>query len=333
MTTTVNAHLDRAAVAAPSTEARAFHAALPGYAPTPVRDLPATAQQLGLGAVGVKDESARLGLPAFKVLGASWAVERTLRSRADTRTLVAASAGNHGRAVAHVAAQRGLRARIHLPARAVAARRQAIADEGAEVVVVDGDYEDAVRAASRAAREPHAAEIADVGASDQAHWVIDGYATLFGELTADWDVLLVPTGVGALAAAACRHAAAAGAAVVAVEPATAACLTASLGQGRPTRVATPGTVMAGLDCAEVSSAAWPTLLAGVAATITVADGELPDADRVLRAAGMTIGASGACTVAALHTLAGSDAARRLRDALALTPDSRVLLLATEGPTG
>ena len=132
--------------------------------------------------VWLKDESNRLGLPAFKVLGASWAVERALRADPDVHTLVAASAGNHGRAVAHVAAQRGLRCRIYLPARSVPARREAIAAEGAEVVVVDGTYEDAVRArparrraAGRASSSPTSAPPAS------ASWVIDGYATLFDE--------------------------------------------------------------------------------------------------------------------------------------------------------
>src|SRR5438067_10878852 len=77
----VNARVRQTAVAFPSAEAAAFHAALPGYRPTPLRELPRLAAELGLGAVAVKDESDRLGLPAFKVLGASWAVERALRER------------------------------------------------------------------------------------------------------------------------------------------------------------------------------------------------------------------------------------------------------------
>src|SRR5215218_3338660 len=98
----VNRALRPSAVPTPSCEAAAFHEALPGYRPTTLHDMPALAVELGLGAVAIKDESDRLGLPAFKVLGASWAVEVALREHPDTRTLVAASAGNHGRAVAHV---------------------------------------------------------------------------------------------------------------------------------------------------------------------------------------------------------------------------------------
>src|SRR6516162_1029553 len=57
---------------------RAFHASLPGYAPTPLTEVPALAGELGVARVFVKDESARLGLPAFKVLGASWAIHQFL---------------------------------------------------------------------------------------------------------------------------------------------------------------------------------------------------------------------------------------------------------------
>jgi len=313
------------AVPPPSGEAASFHAALPGYRPTPLRDLPGLAAELGLGAVALKDESERLGLPAFKVLGASWAIERALREQPDARTLVAASAGNHGRAVAHVAALRGLACRIFLPARSAAARRAAIAGEGAELVVVEGTYEDAVALAGAAGREPGAIEIADVGTSGPAHWVIDGYQTLFAEAAEQgaFDVLVVPVGVGSLAAAAARFGAHAGARVIGAEPVTAACLTASLRAGAPAVVPTPGTTMAGLDCAEVSPAAWPVLRDGIHGTVTVSDGDVRGAVRELAAAGLAIGESGAAPLAALRALAAEGG---------LGPSSRVLLIATEGPT-
>ena len=330
----VNAAVRPGAVPAPSPDAASFHRALPGYRPTPARPLPDVAAELGLGAVALKDESDRLGLPAFKVLGAAWAVERALREQPGARTLVAASAGNHGRAVAHVAALRGLGCRVFVPARSAPARRAAIAAEGAEVVVVDGGYEDAVARAAAAGREPGAVELADVGSSGPAHWVIDGYQTLFGETATAGrsDLILVPIGVGSLGAAAARFGAHAGAAVIGVEPVTAACLTASLAAGEPTEVATPGTSMAGLDCAEVSPAAWPSLRDGIHGTICVADAEARAAMRELAAAGLSIGDCGAAPLAALRALATEPAAAALRDAVGLGASSRVLLIATEGPT-
>jgi diaminopropionate ammonia-lyase len=332
----VNPAVRPGAVPPPSGEAAPFHAALPGYRATPLHPLPDLAADLGVASVAVKDESGRLGLPSFKVLGASWAVERTLREQPGARTLVAASAGNHGRAVAHVAAQRGLRCRVFLPARSSAARRVAIAAEGAEVVVVDGSYEDAVaQAAAAADRDPEAVvEIADVGDSGPAAWVTDGYATLFAEAAeqGDHNLVLVPVGVGSLAAAAARFGAHSGARVVGVEPVAAACLTASLGAGEPVPVTTPGTTMAGLDCAEVSTAAWPTLRDGIHGTVTVGDDEVAAAMRELAAAGLAIGESGAAPLAALRALGADEACTPLRESVGLGPTSRVLLVATEGPT-
>ena len=331
----INSALDITAVPAPSGDAGVFHRTLSGYAPTPVHQLDPIASELGVAAVQVKDESCRLGLPAFKILGASWAVERALREDPAAQTLVAASAGNHGRAVAHAAALRGLACRVYLPERSLAVRRAAIASEGAEVIVVAGTYEDAVEAAARAADEIGSALIADVGDTGPAEWVIDGYATLFAEAAeqATYDLILVPVGVGSLAAAAARHGAQVGASVIGVEPDTAGCLGASLARGAPTRVPTPGTAMAGLDCADVSPAAWPSLRRGIAGTITVSDEEADLAVRTLSANGLTIGESGAAPLAALLALTNDQQCRALRKHLEINPQTRVLLIATEGTTG
>ncbi|MBN1530232.1 MAG: pyridoxal-phosphate dependent enzyme [Thermoleophilaceae bacterium] len=298
-----------------------FHRTLADYSPTPVHELRDVAAELGLDAVLVKDESNRMGLPAFKVLGASWAVERALREEPGTRELVAASAGNHGRAVARVARLRGLGCRVFLPARSLPVRREAIASEGAEVVVVDGTYEEAVAAAQVAAAAPGGLLISDVGDSGPAHWVIDGYATLFAEAAeqASYDVVIVPVGVGSLAAAAARHGAEASVRVIGVEPDTAACLTASLAAGHPVAVETPGTTMAGLDCAEVSAAAWPDLSTSIHATVTVSDAEAAAAMEELAVHGLAIGESGAAPLAGLRKLA--------------LGGGRILLVATEGQTG
>jgi diaminopropionate ammonia-lyase len=330
----VNPALDLAAVPAPSGDARPYHAALPGYRPTPAHGLPAVAAELGLAAVTLKDESDRLGLPAFKVLGATWAVERALRERPETHTLVAASAGNHGRAVAHVAALRGLGCRIYLPARAAPARAEAIAAEGADVVVTDGTYEQAVARATAEGGERGVLTMADVGDSGPARWVVDGYQTLFAEAReqAAFDVLLVPVGAGSLAAAAARFGAAAGVAVIGVEPETAACLTASLAAGRPTAVENPGTTMAGLDCAEISPTAWPSLRNGIQGTVTVADSEVHAAMRELAGLGLRIGDCGASTLAALRALATDDACAVLSATAGLSPATRLLLVASEGIT-
>jgi diaminopropionate ammonia-lyase len=90
--------------------------------------------------------------------------------------------------------------------------------------------------------------------------------------------------------------------------------------------------MAGLDCAEVSPAAWPELRAGVAGTVTVSDPEAHAAMRELAAAGLAIGDCGAAPLAALRALTTEPECAELRTAVGLGAATRVLLLATEGPT-
>ena len=54
--------------------------------------------------------------------------------------------------------------------------------------------------------------------------------------------------------------------------------------------------------------------------------------RELAAAGRAIGDSGAAPVAALRALAGDVACQALREATGMTAETRLLLIATEGPT-
>src|SRR5690348_16535687 len=165
-----SARLWRALV--PATGAPAFHAELPGYRPTELTELPALAEELGVGRVFVKDESTRMGLGAFKVLGASWAIARLLTdqggaSRTDRGEggrvslgelrraaaahpveLVTATDGNHGRAVAWTARLLGLEARVFVPGVVSERARAAIAAEGATVVVSGDSYDEAVEEAA-----------------------------------------------------------------------------------------------------------------------------------------------------------------------------------------
>src|ERR1700723_1127515 len=57
--------------------AKAAITAWPGYAPTPLRDLP---DLIGVGTIRIKDESPRFGLGSFKALGGAYAVGNLLAS-------------------------------------------------------------------------------------------------------------------------------------------------------------------------------------------------------------------------------------------------------------
>src|SRR4051794_25749884 len=102
---------------APGDQAPSFHRGLSGYSPSELRVAPELAEAMRVGTVFLKVETERFGLPAFKILGASWAAEQLLAGRdLEGVTLVTATDGNHGRAVARVARMRGVAAHILVPA-------------------------------------------------------------------------------------------------------------------------------------------------------------------------------------------------------------------------
>jgi diaminopropionate ammonia-lyase len=252
---------------APDDDAAAFHRALPGYAPTPLVEAPALAAELGVGRRFVTDESARFDLRAFKYLGASWAGFRVVAARtgytgpatleglrsflalavadgdASRRfgalTLVTATDGNHGRAVARTARLLGLPARVYVPKGVPDVVIDRINAEGALLTVIDADYDGAVMAARADAEAEADAEAGGAEAGDEAatsggglliqdtawdgyelvpSWIVAGYETLFAEIDAQLaaagatpfgsaraGLISVPVGVGSLAQAAVAH--------------------------------------------------------------------------------------------------------------------------------
>jgi diaminopropionate ammonia-lyase len=346
----------------PDAGARAFHASLPGYRPTPLVTMPDLAARWAVGAVVVKHEGSRFGLPAFKALGASWAVARLLAQCAGLDvagvrlerlrgvaaqapvTLVTATDGNHGRALARVGAWLGLPVEVLVPDVLSAAAEAAIAAEGARVTRVDGSYDDAVAAAARLAGQvPDAALVQDTaweGYETVPAWIVEGYQTMLSELDEQLagqglppaGLVAVPVGVGSLVQAVIAHAhsAADPVRVLSCEPDTAACVLASVAAGEPVSVPTAATVMAGLNCGTPSSLAWPYLRDGLDAAVAVTDEQARAAVAELADAGIPAGASGAAALAGASACL-DDPDRRV--ALDLPPDAVVVLLNTEAAGG
>ena len=358
---------------APDRAPLAFHRRLPGYQETPLVDAPGIAKALGVGKVWVKDESARLGLPAFKVLGASWAVYKALEERLPGGAfgnwetieeleekleplrpldLVAATDGNHGRALARVAGLLGLGARIFVPEEMVDARREAIAGEGAEVVVVTGTYDEAVARSYEEAGE-RSLVVSDMswpGYERIPSWVIEGYSTMLWEIDdelerrgeAGPDLVVVQVGVGAFAAAVTRHFRVPQRSrhpkLLGVEPASAACLLESVAAGRIVSVPGPhDSIMAGLNCGRPSLVAWPTVSRGIDVLVAVDDEPAREAMRLTAASGIVSGETGAAGLGGLLELLrrggeSPDQEEKARRTLGVGRESRVLLFNCEGAT-
>ncbi|MEO7349119.1 MAG: diaminopropionate ammonia-lyase [Terrimesophilobacter sp.] len=344
----------------PIASARAFHRTLEGYRMSPLTELPTVAAELGVGRVFLKDESERLGLPAFKVLGASWAVARSvaaycgiglenlsvdiLREALDGRplTLVTATDGNHGRAISHMARLLGIHARIYTPLGVSAAALDGIRSEGAELIELDLTYDDVVRAAAESATGTATdlliQDTSWPGYETVPRWIVEGYTTLFSELdeqlaAADAvpDVLVIPTGVGSLLQATIEYYRGVSRfrpAIVSVEPTSAACVLESLHADEIRSVDTSaGTIMTGLCTGTTSEIAWPSIRNGLDAAVAIDDAPVRTAVGDLSKLGLDVGPCGAATLAGARTVYGN---AELHSGLGIPNDAVVVLLSTEG---
>ncbi|KFY63732.1 hypothetical protein V496_03759 [Pseudogymnoascus sp. VKM F-4515 (FW-2607)] len=338
-------------------EIGSFHRSLPSYSQTQLLDCSSIAAELGLKDVFLKDESARMGLPAFKILGASWATYKAItkllqlsltadiqavkdgvKQEHQSLTLFAATEGNHGRAVAKMATLLGIQSQIFVPQYLNKSTRDLIEGEGALVVVVQGDYNEAVITAKATAHDGiNGLLIQDTafdGCEDIPQWIVDGYSTMMYEADSQIykftqarpDVIIVPVGVGSLAQAVVTHYKSQGhpCTVIAVEPESANCLQMSLESGTLTSVSTQDTIMCGLNCGTVSSIAWPFLQNGVDMSVCVTDAEAHESLLQLRKCQAVIGPCAAATLAALKKVVRGSMAHRL------DTNAVVLLLGTEG---
>lgn len=354
---------------------RAFHRQLPGYRMSPLKGLSNLAAKIGLGGVWVKDESARLDLQSFKVLGGSYAIYKLLQKRlgmegqdlsfADLTggplreklgdiTLAAATDGNHGRGVAWSAAQMGFKSVIYVHKLTSQGRIQAIENSGARVVVVDGNYDDAVRQVYQDALGNGWEVVSDTsweGYEDIPKWVMQGYTTMLSEAQEQLAAqglsqpthIFVQAGVGSLAAATIgfyHNLFGDSVRTCVIEPTQAACLfrSARAEDGLPHSVEGDlDTIMAGLACGEPNPIAWE-ILKDRADYFAIC----PDyvAAMGMRVYGVPLkgdpaiisGESGAVTLGALRYIMRHPCAQDLREELGLGSDSHVLLINSEGNT-
>lgn len=355
---------------------RSFHRQIPGYRISPLKSLPGLASRLGLGGIWVKDESLRLAMNSFKILGGSFAIYRFLKHRLEMDhlelpfseltspeikkklgniTFAAATDGNHGRGVAWAAGKLGCTSLIYVHKATSMAQIKAIESYGAEVKIIDGTYDDAVRNIKFDAKKYGWQVISDTSWEDYEKipaWVMQGYTTIFSEaqeqLAAQGIIkpthILVQAGVGALAASVISfyHSLFGSEAPlsVVVEPAKAACLfnSARIGDGYPHLFEGElDTIMAGLACGEPSPLAWKILWNCADVFISCPDYVAAKGMRVygvpLKGDPLVIsGESGSVTLGALMFIMERPEGEPLRDLLNLGPDSQLLLINTEGNT-
>ncbi|MFT4003883.1 MAG: diaminopropionate ammonia-lyase [Rhizobium sp.] len=338
------------------------------HAPTPLLSLPGLAAEIGVAAIHVKDEGRRLGLGSFKALGGAYAVielvleeaarllrrpvdiaelhSQAVRQVAKRMTFACATDGNHGRSVAQGAQLVGGRAAIFVHAGVSEGRVAAIARFGAEMIRVDGSYDDSVKEAARIAEENGWTIVSDTswpGYERIPGLVMQGYTALVREAVGAMPEVpthvFIQAGVGGIAAAVAGHLALSlgdrRPTLTVVDPARAACLFETARAGYPVTVPHgEPTVMAMLECYAPSPVAW-RVLSRVADAFMTVDEE--DAISVMRRLarpapgdpGIVAGESGGVGLAGLLRAVADPA---VKAALSIDEHSRIFLVNTEGAT-
>lgn len=326
---------------------RRLLARCPAHAPTPLRAAANLAAELGVGALYVKDERARMGLGSFKALGAAYVIAReaeqaagaglgdpALAARAlEGVTYVTASAGNHGLSVAAGARLFGARAVIYLSETVPMAFAARLREKGAEVRVRGADYEASMEAAAEAAAGEGFRLLSDSTWEGYSGGigVMEGYLALAAEVAAQIPAppshVFLQAGVGGLAAAMAAYARDVwgdAPRIVVVEPERAACLMESALAGGPVHAAGAASNMGRLDCKEPSHVALKLLAREADAFMTLPDDFVAAATRLLADHGLAASPSGAAGLAGLF-------AARAEGGLGLDRESQVLTILSEGP--
>lgn len=352
-----------------------FHKSFPQYSETPLVELKNLADYLKIKDIFVKDESFRFGLNAFKVLGGSFSIGMYIAQRLNKSiedltfeeltsdetkeklgdiTFITATDGNHGRGIAWTAEQLRQKAIVYMPKGSAIERRDRIRAHGAECEILDLNYDDCVRYASKIAEEKGYVMVQDTsweGYEDIPRWIMQGYMTMayeaYNELNAKSIVpthIFIQAGVGSLASAVTGFFSSAykenKPIITIVEPDKAACLfqTAQYDDGKLHPVTGDmNTIMAGLACGEPVTVGWDVLHSNCEFFLKVPDNTAAHGMRVLgnplrKDKRVISGESGAVTTGVVSQLMRLDDLKDIREKMNLNENSVVLLFSTEGDT-
>jgi threonine dehydratase len=273
------------------------------------------------GNVFLKIESLNL-TNSFKIRGALNAALRLSEGiDSDTTTIVAASAGNHGRSLALAAEELGIPCVIFTPKTAPEAKQMAIRRHGAVLHSDCEDYDAAEAQAKEFAEAEGAVYISPYNHPD----VIAGAGTIGLEIVEtmpSFDVIVIPIGGGGLASGVglAIKAAAPHATVVGVEVEASSPFSLSLEAGRITEITPRPSLADGLiGNLEPGSITFPLVKQVVDLVVTVSEDDLARAMKGLATEErLIVEGSGAAAVAAI--IAGKAAA----------PGQRVVALVTGG---
>jgi len=337
----------------------------PNYKTTPLHSLENIAQTIGVNKIWYKDESKRFGLGSFKALGGAYAVAKQVinqlklnnnidlsvsellsgkyKTQINQITISCATDGNHGRSVAWGAKLFGCKCIIYIHSLVSLGRERAIAEYGAKVIRINGNYDDSIKIAAADAEKYGYIIVSDTaypGYMKIPKDVALGYVVMLDEIINQLNHeipthVFVQAGVGGLASTVCayfwQYWEGKRPQIIIVEPENANCLQLSAIRNKPTVVnGSLDTIMAGLACGEVSILAWEILNIGVDDFITINDKSVPPT-MILLAKDYQIeaGESAVPGLASLITISNDPL---YMSKMNINAESKVLLFGTEGAT-
>jgi diaminopropionate ammonia-lyase len=315
------------------------------YTPTPLIKLNKLSNKLGLNKIFYKDEGKRFDLKSFKALGGAYAVEKITKGNKDI-IVATATAGNHGRSVAWGAKRLGLKCKIFISEFVSEARGQAMADLGADVIKVEGNYEKSLTECIKQSKENNWQIVQDVAWKDYMivpRYAMAGYTVMMKEIVDQIKNdqithIILQAGVGGMAGAMV-----AGIArylknvpeTIIVEPDSAACVMESIKTGKIEKIDIKReSLMGGMSCGEVSLVPWEILKNSVKFCISLPDDDIAKTMKLLGNSSFSeekiiAGENSAPGIIGLITSCADD---KIREKLRLNLKSNILVIGCEGDT-
>ena len=316
-----------------------------GYSPTPLINLNKLSQELNLNKIFYKDESKRFDLKSFKALGGAYAVQKI--SKGNKNIIVStATAGNHGRSVAWGAKRLGLKCKIFISEFVSDARGQAMANLGAEVIKVKGNYENSLIECIKQSTENGWQIVQDVAWDNYLlvpKYTMAGYSVMMKEIVDQLEKdkithIILQAGVGGMAGAMI-----AGIAryltnipiTIVVEPDSAACVLESIKSGKIKKIDIKReSLMGGMSCGEVSLVPWEILRNSVKYCISLPDDNIAKTMRLLGNGSFSDEKiiAGENSAPGVISLIASCEDQKIKKDLNLNSHSNVLIIGCEGDT-
>ena len=316
-----------------------------GYSQTPLMQLNKLSEELGLNKIFYKDESKRFDLKSFKALGGAYAVEKVSKGNKDI-VVATATAGNHGRSVAWGARRLGLKCKIFISEFVSDARGQAMADLGADVIKIKGNYEKSLIECIRQSTENNWQIVQDVAWKDYMlvpKYTMAGYTVMMKEIVDQINQqkishIILQAGVGGMAGAMV-----AGVAryldnipvTITVEPDSAACVLESIKTGKIEKIDIKReSLMGGMSCGEVSLVPWEILKNSVKYCISLPDDDVAKTMKLLGNASFSDEKiiAGENSAPGVISLIASCEDEKIKEKIGLNKSSNVMLIGCEGDT-